>query len=220
VAASDVALIGGDTADVVGVLGHEVAVQSGERGAHLAGVLLVDAEHDGLGEAVDLLEELCEVPSDRLGAGAECHEPLEVLGVVLIVGDGSAVAIQLVLARTPAGRVPLGDDPMHAVGREEAIVDPLTQAVLIDRIPEVEIGVAGLLTKRCRGHAELDRRLEVLQYDPPGTLVTCAAAMAFVHDDEVEEVGREGSEQPRAPLVLGERLVDPEVHLSALDHLA
>ena len=44
--------------------------------------------------------------------------------------------------------------------------------------------------------------------------------MALVHDDEVEEVGWKGPEQAGAPLVLGQRLVDPEVHLSALDHFA
>ena len=219
-AASDVTLVGGDAAHVVGVLRHEDAVEIGQRGAHLASVLLVDAEDDGLGEAVRLLEELGEVPGDRLGTRAKRHEPLEVLGMVLVVGDGSAIAVQLVLARAPTGRVPLGDDAMHSVGGEEPVVDPLAQAVLVDRIPEVEVGVASLLAERRGGHAELHGRLEVLQDDPPGTLVTCAAAMAFVHDDEVEEVGGERPEQPHAPLVLGERLVDPEVHLPALDHLA
>jgi len=183
-------------------------------------VLLIDAEDDGLGEAVGLGQELGQVPGDRLGAGAERHDPLEVPGVILVVGDGSAVAVQLVLARAPAGRVPLGDHAMHPVGREEAVVDPLSETVLVDRVPEVQIGVAGLLAQRRGGHPELDRRLEVLQDDPPGTLVPRAPAVALVHDDEVEEVGREGPEEPHAALVLGERLVDPEVHLPALDPLA
>ena len=44
--------------------------------------------------------------------------------------------------------------------------------------------------------------------------------MALVHDDEVEEVGGKGPEEPHAALVLGERLVDAEIHLPALDNLA
>ena len=131
--------------------------------AHLAGVLLVDAEDDGLGEAVGLLQELGEVPGDRLGARAQRHDPLEVLGLVLVVGDRPAVAVQLVLARAPAGRVPLGDHAMHPVGREEAVVDPLPQAVLVDRVAEVEVGVAVVLAQRRGGHAELERRLEVVE---------------------------------------------------------
>jgi hypothetical protein len=32
------------------------------------------------------------------------------------------VAVQVILAGAPAGCVPLGDDPVHPVGREEAVV--------------------------------------------------------------------------------------------------
>jgi hypothetical protein len=43
--------------------------------------------------------------------------------------------------------------------------------------------------------------------------------VAFVHDDEVEEVRAEFTVQPRPALVAGQRLVDGEVHLPALaDH--
>ena len=86
-AASDVALVGGDAADVVRMLRHEVGVQVGQRRAHLAGVFLVDAEDDGLGEAVGLLQEIGQVPGDRLGAGAQGNDPLEILGLVFVVGD-------------------------------------------------------------------------------------------------------------------------------------
>ena len=125
VAAADVAFVGGHAADVVRMLLHEVGVQVVERPAHLVGVLLVDAEDDGLGEAVGLLEELGQVPGDGLGAGAQGDDALEVLGLVFVVGDLAAVAVELALARPPAGGVAGRDDAVHAVGREEAVVDAL-----------------------------------------------------------------------------------------------
>ena len=109
---------------------------------------------------------------------------------------------------------------MHAVGREEAVVDALPQAVGVDRVAEVEVGVAVVVAQRRRGHAELVGRLEVFEDLAPVALVARAAAVALVHDDEVEEVGRVLAEQAGAALVLGDRLVDGEVHLPALDDLA
>ena len=125
---------------------------------------------------------------DGLGAGAQGHDALEVLGLVFLVGDRAAVAVEVVRARPPAGGVPLGDDAVHAVGGEEAVLDALAQAVLVDRVAEVEIGVAVVLAQRGGGHAELKGRLEVVEDLPPVGVVPGAAAVAFVHDDEVEEV--------------------------------
>ena len=77
-AAADVALVGGHAADVVGILLHQVGVVVVQRAAHLVGVLLVDAEHDGLGEAIGLLQEVGQVAGDRLGARPQRHDALEV----------------------------------------------------------------------------------------------------------------------------------------------
>ena len=65
-------------------------------------------------------------------------------------------------------------------------------------------------------HAELEGRLEVVQDLPPVALVPGAAPMALVHDDEVEEIGRILAVEARPALVLGDGLVDGEVHLPAL----
>ena len=75
----------------------EVGVAVVQGPPHLVGVFLVDAEDDGLGEAVGLLEEIGEVPGDGLGAGLEGHQSLEVLGAVLAVGNLSAVAVDVPL---------------------------------------------------------------------------------------------------------------------------
>ncbi len=44
--------------------------------------------------------------------------------------------------------------------------------------------------------------------------------MALIDDDQVEEIGRIVAEEPGAPLVLGKRLIDGEVHFAAFDDLA
>ena len=219
-AAADVAFVGGDAADIIGILRDEVGVEIDQRLAHLAGVFLIDAKDDGLGEAVGLLEEIGEVPGDGLRAGAKRDDALEILGLVFIVRDLPAVAVEFVLARPPAGGIPLGDDAMHAVRREEAVVDALAQTVFVDRIAEVEVGVAVIFAQRRRGHAELIGGLEVFEDLPPGAVVPRAAAMTFVDDDEVEEVGRKVFEKPGATLVLGEGLIDGEIHFAAFDDFA
>jgi len=97
VAAPDVPLVGGDAANVVGKLLGEVAVQVVERRAHLAGVLLIHAEDDGLGVAVGLLEKCREMLGDGFGPGAEGDDSLEVLCLVFLIGNGTAVPVQFSL---------------------------------------------------------------------------------------------------------------------------
>ena len=124
------------------------------------------------------------------------------------------------MAGPPAGGVPRGDDAMDAVGGEEAVVDALPQAVGVERVAEVAVGVAVVLAQRGGRHAELVGGLEVLEDLAPVALVAGAAAMALVHDDQVEEVGRVLAVEAGAALVLGDGLVDGEVHLAALAGLA
>ena len=53
--------------------------------------------------------------------------------------------------------------------------------------------------------------LEVFENLPPTAFVPGTAPMAFVHDDEVEEVGRIFAVQTGAAFVLGNGLIDGEV---------
>ena len=80
---------------------------------------------------------------------------------------------------------------MDAVRGEEAVVDALAQAVCVDRIAEIEVGVAVVVAQRRGGHAELEGGLEVFEDLAPGAVVARAAAVALVHDDQVEEVRRD-----------------------------
>ena len=107
---------------------------------------------------------------------------------------------------------------MHAVRCQKAILDALAQAVGVDRVAEVIVAVAGFLAQWSSRHTELHSRLEVVEHGTPGTLVTAGAPVAFVDDDEIEEV--------RAVLTEdvftggGQGLVDAEVHVTALAHVA
>ena len=62
--------------------------------------------------------------------------------------------------------------------------------------------------------------LEVFEDLPPTAFVPGTAAMAFVDDDQVEEVGRVFAVKAGPVVVLGDRLVDGEVDFPALADLA
>jgi hypothetical protein len=102
----------------------------------------------------------------------------------------------------------------------EAVFDPLAQAVLIDGISEVQIRVAILFPCRSRGHAKLIGGFEPIEDLAPITLILCAASMAFVHDDEIEEIAREFSVETGAVFVSCDRLIRRKVHFAAQDYLA
>jgi hypothetical protein len=101
-AAADVALVRRHPADVVAVAAGKVVVVVIEAAAHLVGVLLVYAEDNGLGEAVGLAQELSQVSCNDVSAGAQGHHALEVPGLVLVVEDGAAEAVNVADARPPA----------------------------------------------------------------------------------------------------------------------
>src|SRR5665213_825005 len=220
VAAPNATLVGRHAADVIGVLHGKIDISIVECAAHVVGVLLIDAEDDGLREAILLEHELGEVGGNRFGARPQRDHPLEVLRLVFVVGDRPAIAIEFVPAWPPPGGIPFRNDAMHAIGCQEAVVDALPQAVLIDRIAEIPIRVVRLGAKRRRGHAELRGRLEIFKDRPPRAFIARAAAVALIDNDEVEEIRWELFEQPNASLVLGERLVDREIHLAAFHDVA
>ena len=181
-------------------------------------MLLVDAEYDGLGEAVGALEEVGKVSGNRLGARTQRDDALEVLGLVFVVRHRAAKAVQFVLGRTPASGIHGGYDAMHAIRREKAILDALAQAVGVDRVAEVIVAVAGFLAQRRGRHAELHGGREVIEYRAPVAVVAAGAAMAFVDDDQIEEVRPVLAEH--VFVGGGQRLIDAEVHVPALAHVA
>lgn len=179
-------------------------------------MFLVDAEDDRLCKSVSALHKVGEVLSYRLRSGSKHNDSLEVSGLILLVGDLAAIAIHLALARSPAGRIDICYNAMHTIRSEEAVFNSLLETVGVDRVAEVAVGITVVFAQRCGGHAELVRRFEVLEDLTPVALVTRASAVALINDDEVEEVGRKAFVQAWSAFVFCDRLVDCEVHLSAL----
>ena len=213
----NVAFVSGDAADVIGKLLDEVGVQVVKRRAHLGGVFLIHAKHDGFGETVGLLEEICEMPGDSLRAGAKGHASLEIGRGINFVRDFAAVTVEFVLARSPTGGVPLRHDAMHAVGREETVINTLPQAVSVNRVAEIKVGVAVVVAQRRRRHAELIGGRKVFEDVAPVGIFLGAAAMTLVHDDEIEKVRREFFVEARAVGVFGDRLVGGEIKFAAVN---
>ena len=98
----------------------------------------VDAEHDGLLEAVAaLLQEVRDLLGDQLRAVVDDERPVEVLLVVDAVLDLVALAVELAGLGPVALDVAVDVDLDDLVGREEAVVDALLQRVGVDRLAEV-----------------------------------------------------------------------------------
>src|SRR5206468_4249879 len=153
-------------------------------------MFLVDAEHDRLGESVARLQELGKVSSDRFGTRAKCNDFLEVLRRVLPVRDLAPEPVDISSAGAPAGCIVSRDDAVNAIRGQEAVLNSLPEAVLVDGVAEVQVRVSVIVTQRCCRHAELVCRLEVLQDFAPRAFVACAPTVALVYNNEIEEVLR------------------------------
>jgi len=219
-ALADVSLVGGHAAGIVRIVRNEIGAEIGERTTHLACMLLVHAEDDRLREAIGLREEMREMARDRFGARAQRDDALEILGVILIVGNLAPEAVEFALARPPPGGVIVRDDAVHAIGRQEAVRDALRQRVGIERRAEIGVGVPVIIPERRRRHAELIGRLEIVQNVSPVAVVARAAAVALIDDDQVEEVRRIFPIQTRPSFVAGDGLVDREIDVAAMADFA
>ena len=133
---------------------------------------------------------------DGLRTRAKRNHALEIPSLVFVIRNSTPIPVAILLAWPPASSVPLRDDAVDAVGREESVLNSLSKAVFIDRITKIDIRVARLVAQRRRRHAELVGRLKVGEDLTPGAVLTRAAAVALVHDDQVEEVRCEGVEEP------------------------
>ena len=180
---SDVAFITGHPTDEVGMLLHEVRIEIVQRLPHLVGVLLVNTEHDGLGVLVRLAEELGKVFGHRLSSCPQSNGPLEIVGLVFFVRNLTAESVNVAFAGSPTRSIPGGDDPMDTIWSQEAIVDALAKAVLVDRIAKIPLGDGVVVSPWCGGHPDLMGWLEVLQNLTPPAVVVSAAAVTLIHDD-------------------------------------
>ena len=119
----------------------------------------------------------------------------------------------------PAQGIVGRDDPMDAVRGQEAVVNPLPQAVGVDRVAEIGVGVGVRVAFRRCGQAKLIRGLEVFEDLPPTALVPGTTPMAFVNDNQVEEVRRVFAVKAGPVVILRNGLIDGEVDFPALADL-
>ena len=105
---------------------------------------------------------------------------------------------------------------MDAVGGEEAVLDALPQAVGVERVAEVDVGVAVVLAQAGWRSCRAGRPARSIPGSPASRFVTGAAPVALVHDDQVEEVRWRCFEQALSALVLSHSLVEGKVHLPAV----
>ena len=218
-AATNITFIGGYATDVVRILSDKVAIEIIQRLSHFRRVFLIDTEDDCFRETIRLVHEIGEMPAIASVRFRNATIRLEILGLIFLVWNFATVSINIVFARPPTRRVPLSDDTVDSIWREKAVFDSLPQAVLVNRIAEVKIGVAGFIAQRCGCHAELVGGLEVFENFAPVRFFPRAAAMTFIHDDQVEEVRRILFVKSGACSSFCQCLINREINLAALDRI-
>ena len=177
-------------------------------------MLLIDAEDDGLLEAVAaLFQELGHLGCHQLGPVVDDQGAIEVLGVVEAVFHLLAVAVGLARLRTVSFYVDVDVDLDHLIGSEEAVLDALLERVGVDRLAKVvDVRDVGGLLGRGR-QADLGCGGEVIEDLAPGGILGGAAAMALIDDDQVEKAGRELAVELLPLLRAGDGLVQAQVDL-------
>src|SRR5216683_959793 len=83
-----------------------------------------------------------------------------------------------------------GGNLLHLKGREEAVVDAIFERVDVNGVAKVGVGVHVVFALGRGSESELHSGCEIFQDAAPIALVVGTAAMAFVNDDEIEEVRR------------------------------
>ena len=137
--------------------------------------------------------------------------PVEVLLVVDPVRNLLALAIRLALGRAVSLDVDIDVDVDDLVRGEKAILDALLERVRVDgRAEVVDVGDVLRLLRR-RRQADLRRAGEVLKDLSPSSVFVGASTVTLIDDDEVEEAGRELTEELLPLLRAGERLIQAEV---------
>ena len=183
-------------------------------------MFLVHAKDDGLGKPVSILHEFSQMAGNGLSTGSQSNDTLEILGLVLAVRNFIAITIISPLRGPPACSINIGNNPMYPVWCKESVFNPLSQAVGVNGIAKIRVGIPVVVPQRRGCHTKLVGRLEIFQDLPPVALVSGAPPVTLVHYDQVEEVRAYSLNKPGRALILGQGLVDGKVHLPAFDCLS
>ena len=207
-----VVVAAGDAHDVAVVFVAEVFIFVDEGLAHAGGVLFVDAEDDGLLQAIAaFFEELGDFAGDDFGTVVEDERAVKIFGVVDAVFNFMAVAIGLAAFGAVAVDVGIKVNADDFVGGEEAVANAFAEGVGVDGVAEV-VDVRNVLGfVRRGGHTDLGGAGEVFENFAPGGVFGGAAAVALVDDDEVEEAGGEFPKELGSVFGTGDGLVEAEI---------
>ena len=179
-----------DAHHIVGILLYHVGVLIHQCNAHSLCCVLCCAEHDSLCHAV------CAFQIARDFSGNLFNAVLyDNVVVVVAVGVDSILDFVTVNVALPLTRTPALTDVSHNIDdlerREEAVLDPLFQAVCINRLTEIiNIGNVLRFLGRC-SHADLRCRRKVFQNFAPVTLLFRRTTVTLIHNNQVEEIRAE-----------------------------
>ena len=125
-----------DTHHVVWILPTHIFIGIHQSCAHTLCMILISAEDDGLRHAIGMLEVACDLLCDLSDAVLDDDTVVVVRIVVYPILDLHAMDIGLALDRAPF--IPdIGRDVHDLEWSKEAIIDPLLEAIGIDRLAEV-----------------------------------------------------------------------------------
>ena len=175
---------------VTRLVAADVGVGIAEGLSHAAGVINVFAKDDGLGAAIRRLQVFGDALCDHAVTVFQHEAAIHVAGVVDAIFDDIAMLVGHARRRPPAEGVAIDVHADHFVRCEVAVLDALAKAVGVDRFTEIfDVGNFARLFRRS-GEADLRRGREVGEDFTPGGIFVGAATVAFVNDDEIEEVRR------------------------------
>src|SRR5687767_14145620 len=104
---------------------------------------------------------------DSLGTLSERNIVFKVLRCVFLVGDDTPVSVKLSLCGSPAHCVKVGNNSMYRVRRKKPVLNALFEAVLIDRVAKMGVGITVIIPKWGCRHAQLVRGFKICKYFPP-----------------------------------------------------
>ena len=151
-------------------------------------MFLIDAEHDGLLEAISaFLQKIRDFLGDQFRAVVDDEGAIKVLRVIDPVFDFVTVAVGVSPLRPITVHVHVDMDLDNFVRRQEAVLNALLEGVGINGLPEV-IDVRNIFRFLGRGgEPDLGCAGEVFEYFPPGCVFGRAAAVALVDNNQIEK---------------------------------
>ena len=183
-------VVAGDAHDIAPVFMHQVAIHVGNRMTHPCGVVNILTEDDRLLIASALFEILGDAPGDHLGALVNHQGAVKITRFVESFGNRDAIAVQFIAPGLPAIDIAVQVDANHLVGGEETIGNALFERVGVHGFAKiVTVGDRACLLGR-GGQAELGGAGKIVKHLAPGRVGGGAAAMTFINDNQIKEIGR------------------------------